>query len=92
MIVHGRRGNRCQEHDFVRDRVRDHGYDHDHDRGCDRGCVVNRGHGHGHMFVVRSKNIVLCRQRDFIGAYGIFNNLVKYVDIYEIYADLLIAE
>jgi hypothetical protein len=29
---------------------------------------------------VRSKNIVLYRQRDFIGAYGIFNNRVKYVD------------
>ena len=69
--MQGRRGDRCREHVFGRDR------DHDRDRVC---------------MPVRSKNIVLCRQRDFIGAYGIFNNRVKYVDIYEIYADLLIAE
>ena len=58
-------------------------------RDRDRDCIDDQGHI---SMPVRSKNIVLCRQRDFFGAYGIFNNLVKYVDIYEMYADLLIAE
>ena len=46
----------------------------------------------GYLRLFDPRTSLLCRQRDFIGAYGIFNNRVKYVDIYEIYADLLIAE
>ena len=57
--------------------------DRDCDRGRDRDRDYDRDGNHGRIsMAVRSKNIVLCRQRDFIGAYGIFNNRVKYVDGY----------
>jgi hypothetical protein len=35
-----------------------------------------------HLWLFDPRTLLLCRQRDFIGAYGIFNKHVRYMLIY----------
>ena len=68
-------GNRCREYDCGRDRDCDCGHDRGHDRDRDR----DRGHDWDeYLWVFDPRTSLLCRQGDFIGAYGIFNKHVKY--------------